>query len=127
VELAGKLVKPVHERLQEHLRCGDRVLLASSSLDLIIAPVARCLGVEWVASQLEFANDICTGRLATDLTGRKPPALAALLTPGVSLHVYTDNRSDRDLLNLADQRTVIVPRSSKRGRWAGEDCEYLPV
>ena len=124
--LSARSVQPVHERLRQHLARGDRVILASSSLDLVIAPVAKSLGVEtWVASELGFRDGRCTGRLVHDLTGRKSQAIAGILEASEAIHVYTDNRSDRDLLALADRRTVILPSGSRRGRWAGKDCEYV--
>jgi HAD superfamily phosphoserine phosphatase-like hydrolase len=124
--LAARSVQPVHDRLRQHLARGDRVILASSSLDLVIAPVAKSLGVEtWIASELGFRDGRCTGRLVHDLTGRKSQAIAGMLDASEAIHVYTDNRSDRDLLKLADRRTVILPGGSRRGRWAGEDCEYV--
>jgi HAD superfamily hydrolase (TIGR01490 family) len=43
---------------------GRRVVLATSSLDFIVAPLAEHLGVEGVlATSLEFKDGICTGRL----------------------------------------------------------------
>jgi phosphoserine phosphatase len=126
--LSGQCVEPVHERLRHHLARGDQVILASSSLDIVIAVLARRLGVElWVASKLEFRDGISTGRLARDLTGRKPHAIAAMLQGSECIHVYTDNRSDRQLLAMADRRTVILPRGSRHSRWAGENCEYIPA
>jgi len=127
VELASQLVGPVHERLCEHRRRGERVILASSSLDVVISAVARELKTEWVASELGYADGRCTGKLVTDLTGRKPAALAPLLQDAASLHVYTDNRSDRALLQMADCCTIILPAGSNGRRWAGEDCDYLAL
>ena len=114
-------------RLQRHRERGDRVILASSSLDIVIAAIARDLGVDWVASELGFNDEKCTGALVNDLTGRKPAAISALTPPGASLHVYSDNRSDKALLRMADQCTIILPEGSGSRRWAGEGCEYLAL
>jgi HAD superfamily hydrolase (TIGR01490 family) len=44
---------------------GRRVVLATSSLDLIVRPLAEELGIrEVIASTLEFAGERCTGRFA---------------------------------------------------------------
>lgn len=126
-ELSDQMVEPVHARLQRHRERGDRVILASSSLDIVIAAIARDLGVEWVASELGFNDEKCTGALVNDLTGRKPAAISALTPPGASLHVYSDNRSDKALLRMADQCTIILPEGSGSRRWAGEGCEYLAL
>lgn len=126
-ELDRQVVEPVHARLRQHVERGDRVILASSSLDVVIGAVARGVGVEWVASELGFEGDKCTGRLKSDLTGRKPEAISGIVPPGASLHVYTDNRSDKALLRMAERCTIILPPGSKAGRWAGEDCEYVAL
>jgi HAD superfamily hydrolase (TIGR01490 family) len=126
--LPSQSVEPVHERLRSHLARGDRVILASSSLDMVVKPVAQGLGVDsCVASELEFRDGISTGRLTRDLTGRKPQAIADMLQSSDAVHVYTDNRSDLKLLAIADHRTVILPRGTRHSRWAGENCEYIPV
>lgn len=126
-ELARRIVVPVNDRLKEHLQRGDRIILASSSLDVVIEAIARNLGVEWVASEVGFVDGTCTGRLVNDLTGRKQAAISALLPPDASLHVYTDNRSDGALLRMAERCTIILPAGSKGERWAGEACEYLAL
>lgn len=126
-ELNRQIVAPVHDRVEEHLQRGDRVILASSSLDIVVAAIARDLGVEWLASELGFLDDTCTGRLVKDLTGRKPAAVSSIIPAGAHLHVYTDNRSDGALLRMAVRCTIILPAGSRSERWAGEDCEYLAL
>lgn len=126
-ELMRHIIEPVHVRLREHLGHGDRIILASSSLDVVIAAVARSFGVEWIASELGFAGNQCTGKLLNDLTGRKPAAISAMVGSDAHIHVYTDNRSDQGLLRMAGRCTIILPAGSNIGRWAGEDCEYLSL
>ena len=41
---------------------GRRVVLATSSLDIIVRPLAEWLGVELIASSLEFDGEESTGR-----------------------------------------------------------------
>jgi HAD superfamily hydrolase (TIGR01490 family) len=50
---------------------GRRVVFATSSIDIIVEPLARWLGVELIASSLEFVDDRCTGRF------RGPPVFRA--------------------------------------------------
>lgn len=52
------------EILEERRRAGRRVMLATSSFDIIVQPLAEHLGVDGVlASALEFDGDTCTGRI----------------------------------------------------------------
>lgn len=116
----------VHDRLTRHRLAGERIVLVSSSLDLVVEPVAELLGVEYRASTLEFADGICTGRLVRDLTGGKAD-IAHGLADGhpTRFTVYTDNRSDRDLVAMADEAIIIIPKGTVGDAWAGEACEYL--
>jgi long-chain acyl-CoA synthetase len=50
--------------LQSHLDSGAEVVLVSQSLDQVMRPLARHLGVRWlIANRLEFRDRTATGRL----------------------------------------------------------------
>lgn len=119
----------VHERLERHRASGQRIVLVSSSLDLVVEAIAELLGVEYRASILEFDDGICTGRLVRDLTGNKAAVVRDLAgSQPAHLTVYTDNRSDRGLVAMADDAMIIIPRGAAAGaRWAGEASEYLKL
>jgi len=58
-------LNPSVERLiRERLAAGRRVVLATSSLDIIVAPLAEHLGVrDVIATTLEFEDGVATGRV----------------------------------------------------------------
>jgi HAD superfamily hydrolase (TIGR01490 family) len=60
------LIYPGARSLIEQLKAaGRRVVLATSSLDLVVLPLAEHLGIkEVIATSLEFESGRCTGRLA---------------------------------------------------------------
>lgn len=118
----------IHERLERHRKRGDDILLLSSSLNAVVGPIAETLGVPYRASELEYVNGICTGRLKRDLTGRKASALREA-APGTcsKLWVYTDNRSDADILALADERIIVVPAGQTRGQWGKNASEHIQL
>lgn len=104
--LPGMVRPPALERLRWHQARGDRVVLASASLELLVEPWARTAGVHDVlASRLEVRDGRLTGRLA----GRncygpeKVARLTALLgdLDGIDLYAYGDSRGDRELLAAA--------------------------
>lgn len=124
--LPSKCIAPMQAKLREHRDAGDRVVLVSNSLDLVISRIAENLGVDWHASRLGFVGDICTGRLERDLTGRKASELRRIDPHRkATLFVYTDNRTDLDLIRQADFATVILPPGSKRSYWEGHEVEFL--
>lgn len=126
--LVARAIPATQARLAEHRAAGDRVVLLSNSVDVVIAAIAEHLGTEWRASRLGFAEGRCTGRLQQDLTGRKldvARALAAEMDPVPERLVYTDNLSDRPLVDWADAAVVILPPRARRAAWSGVRAEFL--
>jgi HAD superfamily hydrolase (TIGR01490 family) len=63
--LRQDLFEGVVSLIEEKKRTGRRVVLATSSIDIIVRPLADFLGIrDVVATRLEFDGDICTGRIA---------------------------------------------------------------
>jgi HAD superfamily hydrolase (TIGR01490 family) len=61
----GDLNLSVERLIRERLAAGRRVVLATSTLDIIVAPLAAHLGVrDVIATTLEFENGVATGRAA---------------------------------------------------------------
>jgi HAD superfamily phosphoserine phosphatase-like hydrolase len=115
-------------RLAGHKEAGDEALIVSSSLDLIVAPIASHLGVEFVASTLGFHGTRCTGQIERDLTGSKLSVLRERgLLDNRSIHVYTDNRSDAELLRAAHHPNIVLPRNRAKHRWGDKNCEYIEL
>jgi len=128
--LPALAVPATQERLARHLGQGDRVVIVSSSLDIVVAAVAERLGVEGIGSTLGFRNGRCTGRIGRDLTGRKAEVVAGLVAATPSrpvLHVYTDNLSDRALVAAADRPTVVIPAGRSRAGWGKTDAAFLEL
>jgi phosphoserine phosphatase len=102
-------------------------MLMSSSIDLVVSQIAAQLNTEYRSSVLQFDGDLCTGRLSTDLTGKKAGELGKLAGQATARWVYTDNRSDKDLVLRASQATIVLPRGGGQDRWAGDACEYISL
>lgn len=62
--LRGDIYKDAASLIEERRRKGRTLAIASSSLDLILKPLADFLGITTViATRLEFAGETCTGRV----------------------------------------------------------------
>lgn len=100
---------------------GRELILASNSLDVVVAAIARRRGSRWCASSLAWQGDRCAGRLALDIKGQKWAAVQRLLgneSCKIDVMVITDNKTDRDLFDVAS-RTVLVAKGAERSWMKG--------
>ncbi len=106
-------------RLKEE---GQEIVLATSSIEVIIRPLAEYLKVSHtIASRLEFVNGVSTGRfLEYPNFGeeKKQRVLEFLEKQGISLEdssFYSDSKHDRPLLESAGKAVAVHPdRTLKR-------------
>lgn len=114
--LANGLRPDVEQRLRWHLEAGHRVVIVSASYDLYVDVVAAGLGdVDVLATRLEVADGVCTGRLdGPNCRGQeKVERLSAWLdTNGlgrddVTVYAYGDSRGDTEMLAWADHPHVV--------------------
>jgi phosphoserine phosphatase len=127
--LAERCVPSVWRMLEAPLHYG-RVVLASASLEPVVASLASAIGARHVASTLEHQNGVLTGRYAVDLTGRKEQALIEKYGQSVlagRVCAISDNCSDRSLLEKAAQAYVVLHRASHRQRWQGLNATFFEV
>jgi HAD superfamily hydrolase (TIGR01490 family) len=108
---------PAGVALVEKLRReGRHVMLATSSIDFIVAPLAEHLGITGVlATTLEFIDGVCTGRfIGTPMFRRekKDRVLAFLAAEGVSpeeCSFYSDSIYDLPLLEAVGTPVAVNP------------------
>lgn len=128
--LPRKAITVTHKRLTEHRAAGDRVVIVSNSLDVVVEAVAGQIGIEGHSSRLGYRDGRCNGRIEHDLTSRKAGVVAKLVhdqpVPPI-IHAYTDNLSDRDLVLAADRPTIIIPAGRTRARWGDIDAVFIEL
>lgn len=127
--LAERRVPAVWRLLAAPLQSG-RVVLASASLEPVVAALAAATGARHVASELAHFDGVLTGRYAADLTGRKEEALVEKYGQSLlagQMCAISDNFSDRPLLEKAAQAYVVLHHESHRQRWHGLDATFLKV
>ncbi len=110
-------------------REGHSVVLATSSLDIIVNPLARHLGIdEVIASALEFEADRCTGRLVDGplLKERKREKVLEYLQGKAvdwgDCSFYSDSIYDISLLESVGNPVAVNPdprlrRVAKKRGW----------
>jgi HAD superfamily hydrolase (TIGR01490 family) len=100
---------------------GRQVVLATTSLDLVVAPLARHLGVaEVVATRLQYSGGLATGRfegLPLLQEEKKRRVLEFLRAHGErpeSCSFYTDSHLDLPLLEAVGEPVAVNPDARLR-------------
>ncbi len=103
------------------------MMLASSSIEPVVAVIARQNGFEYISSKLEVEQGKYTGRLSSDLTGRKHLLVSQIMGErGIKeLLVITDNRSDRALVGMSNESYVIVNTERDKSFWKGLNTKFI--
>jgi HAD superfamily hydrolase (TIGR01490 family) len=114
--LKGDLFEGAVTLLRQRAAEGRRVILATSSIDFIVAPLAEHLGVQGVlATTLEFNDGACTGRvvgLPMFRREKKERVLAFLAAEGVApgeCSFYSDSIYDLPLLEEIGRPVAVNP------------------
>jgi HAD superfamily hydrolase (TIGR01490 family) len=113
----GKALRPDMLRLVESIKAaGGKVVLATTSLDFIVQPLADRLGIEAVlANKLEYKDGRCTGKLDGKIlfgSGKRDAARAYAEALGVSLAdcaFYSDSIHDLPLLLAVGEPVAVAP------------------
>lgn len=127
--LTHRCVASVRSLLDLPVASGQ-VVLASASLEPVVAALASLLGARYVASTLVERDGVLTGRYARDLTGQKEQALVDKYGPNIlagQVCTISDNFSDRPLLEKSARAYVVLHRESHRQRWHGLNAKFLQV
>jgi HAD superfamily hydrolase (TIGR01490 family) len=117
---------------------GRRVILATSSLDFIVAPLAEYLGVDGVlATKLEFVDGACTGRMVGMPMFRREKKdkvlsfLAGQAIPPAACSFYSDSIYDLPLLEAVGKPVAVNPdfrlrRIARRRDWEIRELSSAP-
>ena len=112
-----KALRPEMRKLIESIKAdGGEVILATSSLDFIVRPLADLLGIDvLLASKLEYKDGLCTGRLeGRALFGhaKRDAVVAYAHERGVDLAdcaFYSDSIHDLPLLLEVGKPVAVAP------------------
>lgn len=114
--LKGDLFEGAVTLVKERHAEGRRVILATSSIDFIVAPLAEHLGVrDVIATTLEFDDGACTGRVAglpMFRREKKERVLEFLAAEGVApkdCSFYSDSIYDLPLLEGVGRPVAVNP------------------
>ncbi len=120
-ELLAALVPAGLLALERHSGAGDRIVLLSAAVDLVVEPIARALAIDTVVcTRLVRANGRFTGEVENPIP-MGPGKAAALRVTCAGLGVdparvvaYADHYSDRHMLRLVGTAVVVNPERKLR-------------
>jgi HAD superfamily hydrolase (TIGR01490 family) len=112
----GRMIKPAAlARIEWHRARGDRLLLASASVDLYVEPLgARLRFDRTISTRTAWLDDRLTGALeGANLRGEAKleavrEAIGAV-SPRPEIYAYSDHHSDLPLLLFADRAVAVNP------------------
>ncbi len=129
------LVRPMaRTRIEAHKSAGHHVILASASLDLHVAPIAKALGfvevictkVAWTRSQ-RISGDFDGGNIRAEkklAAVQRAVSLAESAPRRARVIAYSDHHADLALLRWADQAVAVNPT---RRLAAAATIEGIPI
>jgi len=114
--MVPRLIPELARRARQHRARGDRILLVSGTLDVILAPLATFLGAEAVLSpRLHQQDGVYRGEIAgANVVGRVKAEVVADYAAGHGIdlaksHAYADSVSDIFLLNEVGHPVAVNP------------------
>jgi len=115
--LPAKIIPQVHDMLNQAIGEKAAVCLMSDSLDPVVRPVAENFGVDCMAEELEFDEGYSTGRLKSFVTKLSRIDEIRRDAPYKRLTVISDNKSDRNLLEIADKGYAVIHKKRDKSFW----------
>ena len=112
--------KSVYKKAEEYVKklkdAGKKIIFASSSLDIILEPLVKYLGVEdLIATQFKFENDLCTGEFVDTpvfKTVKRKKVIEYAAKHNILLEnssFYSDSIHDRPLLEEVGNPIAVNP------------------
>jgi phosphoserine phosphatase len=93
----------------------NKVILLSSSIEPVVKTIANNLNVSYFSTTLNFNNNVFTGEIKHDLTGKKHNCLPLNIISEST--VVTDNFTDYKILQLAAKKIIVVNSKADMGKW----------
>lgn len=100
---------------------GDDVLiLASSSISPVVEFISSRLEADYVATEVEFINEVCTGKILNEISGRKLSALndkLHILPEEIDIFI-SDNLTDKELMSVSQNKYAVCYNQQQYEKWS---------
>jgi len=116
IDIKKSVYKKAEEFIKKLKDDGKKIIFASSSLDIVLQPLAKYLGAnELIATEFEFENDICTGKFVDPpvfKTEKRKKVIEYAAKHNTILKLasfYSDSIHDRPLLEEVGNPVAVNP------------------
>lgn len=117
--LESRKIVQTHQMLHKFKTEDTTIVFLSASIDPVIRAIANAFEVGFFCSDLAYQQEIFTGVIAFEMTGKKQSKLATLgLDDQTELTVVTDNFTDKKLMRLAKHRYAVIYSEEARKYWS---------
>lgn len=111
--LVPRKKKEVHLILQDLKEQNYDLILVSATLDFIAETIAGKLYIDkFFSTQLYYDNNICKGKIKSDLLGRKERLIIPIIHQYNEVITVTDNKSDLPLIKLSSRSIVVSDKKN---------------
>jgi phosphoserine phosphatase len=115
--LEHKKQNKIIEIINQNINQQNHIIIVSATLDCVAVQVAKVFGInEYYASELEYRNNICTGKIRNDLLDCKLVKIQEKgIAPPFELTI-SDNFTDIELMKHS-KYSYIISRIKRKRKW----------
>lgn len=117
--LPNKKIEETHQALIQAKSQGHEIVLASNSIDPVVAAIAHALDLKnYISSTLKFKDGKFEGIIDIPSNGRKLELINLKFGENYKvLSVFSDNFSDFQLMQFASERFCVVHKKEDENFW----------
>lgn len=115
--LENKKQNKIIEIINQNINQQNHIIIVSATLDCVAVQVAKTFGInDYYASELEYRDNICTGKIKNDLLDCKLVKIQEKgIMPPFELTI-SDNFTDIELMKHS-KYSCIISRTKRKRKW----------
>lgn len=127
--LPNKTIQETHQALLKEKALGHDIILASNSIEPVVAAIAQKLNVsKYISSTLKYKDGKFEGKIDIASNGKKLDIIHSQFGENYDeLSVFSDNFSDFQLMQFASERFCVVHKKEDMGFWKKLNPHFIEV
>lgn len=125
--LVKNKIRKTHKLLEKAIFENQKICLVSASIEPVVKEIALQLNICYKSSELNYVNEIFTGKLSKELKGKKQEEVSVLNSEGEDLIVVSDNFSDRILMEKATKCYAVIYKPEALEFWKDLNPNFIKL